>query len=137
VVFWVITRRRVCNYPKDHRLHQHRGGSLKSRFFSSVKVLPRSIWGMDIHSNNHDRMICIDVRLFHTQDKGHHVHYKEPGWTHRLHGRENEKKKTFRKPIIDVLKTNCTVFIIMCSKHMFRKISQITRETRLRVNSGM
>jgi hypothetical protein len=20
-----------CNYPKDHRLHQHRGGSLKSR----------------------------------------------------------------------------------------------------------
>jgi hypothetical protein len=40
VVFWVITRRRVviiyhttlCNYPEDHRLHQHRGGSLKSRF---------------------------------------------------------------------------------------------------------
>jgi hypothetical protein len=39
VVFWVITRRRVvinynttpCNYPEDHRFHQHRGGSLKSR----------------------------------------------------------------------------------------------------------
>jgi hypothetical protein len=25
-----------CNYPKDHRLHQHRGGSLKSRI---IKVL--------------------------------------------------------------------------------------------------
>ena len=41
VGFWVITRRHVvnnyhttpCNYPEDHRFHQHRGGSLKSRLF--------------------------------------------------------------------------------------------------------
>jgi hypothetical protein len=68
VVFWVITRRRVviiyrsfettcrshlhgsrfltpCNYPKDHRLHQHRGGSLKSKsrtvFFRQIKASTR------------------------------------------------------------------------------------------------
>jgi hypothetical protein len=38
-VFWVITQRRVViiyhttlrNTPEDHRLHQHSGGSVKSR----------------------------------------------------------------------------------------------------------
>jgi hypothetical protein len=47
-VFWGITRRRVVivyhttprNNPEDRRVHQHRGGSLKSRTVSS-KLMTR------------------------------------------------------------------------------------------------
>jgi hypothetical protein len=72
VVFWVITRRRVviiyhttpCNYPEDHRFHQYRGGSLKSRsldlcvrllFYADVRLsVPRHFY-----KDHHDVTVVI------------------------------------------------------------------------------
>jgi hypothetical protein len=47
VVFWVITRcpemsvnnyMKPCNYPEDHRVHQHHGRSLKSRIVMNIRI---------------------------------------------------------------------------------------------------
>jgi hypothetical protein len=52
VVFWLIPRLGVVffnhttpfNYQKDHRLHQHRGGSLKSKNTFEIVVLFVHVW---------------------------------------------------------------------------------------------
>ena len=59
MVFWVVTRRRVvnnyhktpCNYPEEHRFHQHRGGCLKSN--SGSCFLRTQSMSLDVHHSLH------------------------------------------------------------------------------------
>jgi hypothetical protein len=49
-----------CNYPKDHRLHQHRGGSLKSR------LAYKSLWVSQEHNLRLSmfvtRNVCLHIK---------------------------------------------------------------------------
>jgi hypothetical protein len=55
---WILYHTTQCNYPNDHRLHQHRGGSLKSKYFLTPLFLHAFSSG---HCSGHIHDNCIFV----------------------------------------------------------------------------
>jgi hypothetical protein len=64
VVFWVITRRRVVIiYPEDHRFHQHRGVSLKSRYI--ITEVLNSVYNPNVSQEyyRYFELLGIEIRV--------------------------------------------------------------------------
>jgi hypothetical protein len=66
-----------CNYPKDHRLHQHRGGSLKSKSFSKFTHFHLEDGGSTFFQHLPDYMPVISQ---HIQDHIMNIKHQSTVW---------------------------------------------------------